>query len=123
MNPKLVKMKTLRFTTTAPGFMGAADMDTIKYDIPEECSVEEASVKGSGAYIHGDAEELAGYDIPVLFDGDLSQLDKPVDEQEIVMHLNEKAYDVCAELQINGADAGKYYLTLKKDKGVYERDI
>jgi hypothetical protein len=95
--------------------MGAVDQDTLKYDIPEECTVDESSVKGSGAYIHGDAEEIAGYDMPVLFDGDLGQLDKPAAEQSIMMHLDEKVYDIEAELQINGADAGKYYLTLKKD--------
>lgn len=33
-------------------------------------------------HIHDDAEELAGFDLPIFLDGDYGQLDLPVEEQD-----------------------------------------
>lgn len=46
-----------------------------------------ASLKGTCAYIHGEAEKIAGFDIPVFLDGDMGQLELPVKEQNIIMLL------------------------------------
>jgi hypothetical protein len=99
-------MKTLKFTTSKPqafGQLGDLFVDYTKYDGLEE----PYSIKGKTAYIHGNAEELAGYDIPAFIEGNLEQLDAK--EQDIVMILSDGEYNCKAELQSNGS----YYLTLK----------
>ena len=39
------------------------------------------------AYIHGEAQDLAGFDIPCYIDGDVMQLRQPLDKQQIEMLL------------------------------------
>ena len=108
-------VKQLRFTTSEPGVMGVSS-DPLK--IPEgELKVIRSEVKGEGAYIHGDAEGLAGYDIPIFLDGDMAQLDLPVDEQDILMVLPDGDFPCIAKLEY--VSMGKhvpthYLLTLKK---------
>jgi len=78
-------MNKLRFTTSLPqafGMVGEAlvtptDLKGIDY----------YEVKLKKAYIHGEAEVKAGYDIPIILDGDLAQLDLPIEEQAIEMML------------------------------------
>jgi hypothetical protein len=106
-------VKTLKLTTTDPGFMGMTNMETIKYKPGKDVEVnheDSVKLKGDSAYIHGDAEAVAGYDIPIFFDGDILQLDKPEDEQDIIMYINDKEFKIKAKL----TDSNQYYLTLKE---------
>ncbi|MFM2393159.1 MAG: hypothetical protein RLZZ546_1141 [Bacteroidota bacterium] len=112
-------MKTLRFSTTKPmGMMGIFNSkeDHKPLATPTDIGeIIEDKTKGTGAYIHGDAEELAGFDIPSWIDGNLCQLDLPVEEQDIVMILPEGEFKCKAVLQTDKfGDYNKYYLTLKK---------
>jgi hypothetical protein len=112
-------MKQLRFTTTKPMsmfgiFNPKEDHEPLvtPNDIGEFIMDD---IKGTGAYIHGDAEELAGYDIPTFIDGNLSQLDLPIDEQDILMLLPRGCEYKCkAELCTEIGAKNKYLITLKK---------
>lgn len=68
-----MSLKKLKFITCAPGFMGAVDQDTARYKSKD--SNVDGQPLGQGAYIHGEAQKIAGYDKPIFFDGDLNQLD------------------------------------------------
>ena len=74
----------LTFTTTDPGFMGTAGSDLF---VPRK----NPEVKGPwrGVFIHGKAEDQAGYDIPSIVDGVLEY--KP--EQDCVVALKEQNVD------------------------------
>lgn len=73
-----------------------------------------ADVKYKTAYLHGNAEDLAGFDIPVFMDGDMRQLDLPVDEQDIVLMLPSGQYNCKSVVNIDKIDGTKqYYITLK----------
>jgi len=106
-------MIQLRFTTTKPLFFGgvfasAEESEPLVY--PANIgSLIQKKVKGDHAYIHDDAEQLAGFDIPMFIDGDFSQLDQPEAVQDILMLLPSGEYKCVAEVINNG-----YYLTLKK---------
>jgi hypothetical protein len=112
-------MKQLRFTTTEPRGMFSM-IDTIDTEllvtIDNIGTLSEYKPKGSGAYIHGDAEELAGFDIPIFLDGDYEQLDLPIEEQDILMILPSGNYQCVADLSYKtmfADEADKYLLTLK----------
>lgn len=112
-------MKQLRFTTTKPmGMMGIfnAKEDHKPLVTPKNLGeLIEDKTKGTGAYIHDDAEGLAGFDIPTFLDGNLGQLDLPVEQQDILMVLPSGEYKCKAVLNSDGdGDINKYYLTLKK---------
>ncbi len=112
------KMKQLRFTTTKPmGMLGIfnSDADHAPLAMPENVGeLIEDKIKGTGAWIHGDAQSLAKYDVPTFIDGNLGQLDLPVEEQDILMILPGRTYKCIATL--NPADskdaANKYLITL-----------
>jgi len=112
-------MEQLRFTTTIP--MGMLGMFNPPEDhkpliTPENVGeLIQSKIIGSGAYIHDDAEELAGYDIPTFIDGDLSQLDAPIEEQNILMLLPSGEYKCKSVLQEIG-DKNKYLITLKNER-------
>lgn len=96
---------TLRFTTT--------DLATGK-PIAKPTDAGQTFGKSAlkNAYIHGEAADLAGYDLPVFIDGDLSQLDKPVEEQQIRMLIDKGEYEM--EAHVNEEDGREvYYLMLK----------
>ena len=100
-------MKKLTSTTSRPGFMGATS-DPL---VPKGGECTGTPILRT-AYIHGDAESLAGYDIPIFLDGDMGQLDLPVEEQEIEMLLPDGNHNCKATKEqdmINKA----YYITLK----------
>lgn len=69
-------------------------------------------IKGKTAYIHGDAEALAGYDIPTFIDGNLAQLERPVEEQDIVMILPDGEYKCKAEYCDIIGSSNCYLITL-----------
>jgi len=96
---------TLRFTTT--------DQNTGKPLVhPEDAGQTFGEAVLQNAYIHGEAVDLAGYELPVFIDGDLSQLDKPVGEQSILMLTDQGEYE--CEAHVNEEDGREvYYLTLK----------
>jgi len=58
--------------------------------------------------ICGDAEELAGNDIPIFFEGNLSELDKPVNKQHIKMFIPGGEYD-CVSILDEEEGLGIYY--------------
>lgn len=109
-------MKQLRFTTTGPtGILSVAD--AIPLITPNEIGElnNTGEVKGDRAYIHHDAEDIAGFDIPMFIDGDLRQLDLSHAEQDILMLLPSGEYACKAEIQDgNVIDGNAYYITLKK---------
>lgn len=104
-------MKQLRFTTTEPHCMfGEGDVLFVPENIGELIITE---TKGKGAYIHGDAEDLAGFDIPEFIDGDLGQFDLPKDEQDILMLLAGGEYQCVAEYTDQPGCSDCYLITLK----------
>jgi len=48
------------------------------HGIPDHCP----------CFIHGKAEELAGFDLPIVLCGDLSNITKPLDEQHIELWVS-----------------------------------
>lgn len=98
-------MKTLKFTTTEPGCMGSVDGANKYNPKPEECDLDVEASKDMEvkiAYIHGEAENKAGYDIPVFFGGDLRQMEQPLEEQSIQMFIGDKVFEMKALLHKNG---------------------
>ena len=69
-------MEKLRFTVS----VGDSDRQRLGQMVRDQFGVYYA-------YIHGEAEHLAGYDIADYIDGDILQLKEPVDKQEIEMLL------------------------------------
>lgn len=74
----------LTFTTTEPGFMGSAGSDPF---VP----IKEPIIKcrWRGVYIHSKAQDIAGYDIPVIVDGELDYKE----EQDCVLALKDQSLD------------------------------
>lgn len=106
-------MKQLRFTTMEPlPLFGIATSPADGKLLVKPENVGELvkdKVMGTKAYIHDDAMDLAGFDIPVFLDGNFSQLDLPEDQQDILMLLPDGEYPCKAEF-----DDGTYYIVLKK---------
>lgn len=104
-------MKQLRLTTSKPGFFGSTNEPLV---IPTNVSeIIHDEVEGDGAFLDGDAEELAGYDIPIFIDGNLGQLDLPIEEQDILMLLPSGEYQCKAELSNKIGSNNKYLIRLK----------
>jgi hypothetical protein len=109
-------MKQLRFTTTKPmSLLGIFDKDQEPALVKPKSYGDFVmdSVVTNKAYIHGDAEELAGYDIPVFIDGNMGQLDLPIDQQDILMLLPSGEYKCKAEYCDNVFASNCYLITLK----------
>jgi hypothetical protein len=108
-------MKQLRFTTTEPRGMFANENSELLVKLDDIGTLSEYKPKGTGAYIHDDAEELAGFDIPIFLDGDFEQFDLPVEEQDILMMLPSGNYQCKAELSYKTLiiEDYKYLITLK----------
>jgi hypothetical protein len=71
----------LTFTTTETGFMGTDGSDLF---VPRKNP--EVTGKWRSVYIHGKAQDIAGYDIPSIIDGVLDY--KP--EQECIVALKDQ---------------------------------
>jgi hypothetical protein len=109
-------MKQLRLTTTEPkSFLG------IMYPMEEhEPLVTPNNIgklimgktKTSTAYIHGEAERLAGFDIPFFIDGNLAQLDLPINQQDILLLLPSGEYKCKAEYYDEIRSLESYLITL-----------
>lgn len=106
-------MKQLRLTTSNPGFFGTTSAPHI---IPEELgeTIPMNEQKCKNAYIHGEAETLAGFDIPIILDGDLNQLNQPVEEQDILLMLPDGNYQCKCTIE-EDLIRPAYYITLKED--------
>lgn len=109
-------MKQLRFSTTKPmAFAGAINppQDHNPLALPKEIGVLiEDKVKGRTAYIHGKAEILAGFDIPKFIDGNIGQLELPIDKQDIVMILPSGEYKCKSEYCNELGSSNCYLITL-----------
>jgi len=111
-------MEQLRITTTKPYslILGAFNEDAIEdkpiVDIKDNGELITPTLKGKNAYLDGELERLAGFDIPLFIDGDMGQLDLNVSEQDILFLMPEKDYQCNAILQ----SSGSYYITLKEKK-------
>lgn len=97
---------TLRFTTT--------DQKTGKPLVqPQDAGQTFGEATLKNAYIHGEAADLAQYDLPVFIDGDLTQLDKPVEEQEIRMLTDQGEYEMVS--RVFEEDGREVYYIMFKD--------
>lgn len=113
-------MDTLKFTTTEPGCMGSIDGASRYNPKPEECNLNAESGKDmlvKIAYIHGEAEDKAGYDIPVFFGGDLRQMEQPIEEQSIQMFIGDKVFEMKSLLN-EGGIRSNYLLVLNKKEEI-----
>lgn len=95
-------MKQLRFTTTKPmalfGILSPKE-DHEPLVVPEpRFDLIQTETKAPMAFINGEAETLAGFDVPLFIDGDMGQLDLPADQQDIIMLLPSGEYKCRAEL-------------------------
>lgn len=112
-------MKQLRLTTTKPmGMLGI--MNPIEDHAPLVALVGELimdKVKGKTAYIHGEAENIAGFDIPTFIDGNLAQLDLPIEKQDILLVLPNGEYKCKAEYK-TGTSLNCYLITLITEPSV-----
>lgn len=105
-------MNTLKFTTSKPGFFGSTGEPLVSPKEGEEFEFfKDTKPKSNSAYIHGEAEVLAGYDIPVFLSGSMDMLNVPIEEQNIVMVLPVSEHKCKATINV-GTISESYYLTL-----------
>ena len=86
-------MKQLRFTTSKPMGMGfVSDPLIIPINLGSLTFCDD-ELKTDRIFIDGEAEKLAGYDIPIFLDGDLSNINLPIEEQDILMVIPEGNFE------------------------------
>ena|SRR6266403_1504431 len=111
-------MKQLRFTTTEPtGMFSMLASESPELLVEPKLKFElipSDNIKGKSIYIHGDAEKIARFDIPYFIDGDLGQLDLPIEKQDILMLLPDGEYPCQAEFQNTELAQNSYLIILKK---------
>jgi hypothetical protein len=103
-------MKQLRITTSTPGFMGQVNepLVTVKNKgkfIPLN------NPQCENIYIHGKAMDLAGYDIPIVIDGDFNNIHLPIKEQDILLMLPNGNYKCKCSIE-KDMITNAYYITL-----------
>jgi len=107
-------MKQLRFSTIKPiSLFFLMDIDIKPLTTP--CEIGEFivdKIRGRVAYIHGEAEEIAGFDIPKFIDGNLGQLDLPIEDQDILMMLPSGEYKCKSEYIDEPGCSDCYLITL-----------
>ena len=119
---KNIKLKQLRLTTTEPRFMAGVFDEKPADNLVTPTKINKlikTKVKGRTAYIHGKAEQLAGFDIPRFIDGDMGQLDLPIENQDILLILKSGEYPCVAKYREKNKaawDDDCYYIVLKTDK-------
>lgn len=115
-------MKQLRFTTTIAmpmlGIMNSEE-DHSPLVLPDDIGefIDDLEAQIDSVYIHGDAESLAGYDIPTFIDGNLAQLELPIEQQDILMMLPNGNYKCKAVYNDSIGSSNCYLITLFKEKG------
>jgi hypothetical protein len=102
-------MRQLRFTTK-----NQVDLECIRK------TYLTSNVKCTKAYIHGEAEDIAGFDCPDFIDGDMEQLELPIDKQDILMVLLNGDFKCKAEFLHRPKSTSYYLLTLKDEKSALE---
>lgn len=116
-------MKQLRLTTTKPmGMLGIMNPieDHAPLSIPNEVGeMIMDKIKGRTAYIHGEAESIAGFDIPTFIDGNLGQLDLPIGQQDILMLLPSGEYKCKAEYCDRLGSSDCYLITLITEPSIH----
>ena len=70
---------------------------------PKGSSLRNGQIKGNNAYIVGQALELAGFNLPCFYDGDITELDNP--DGKVFMVLPNGTYKIKVQL-----DSEKNYL-------------
>ena len=105
-------MKKLKFTTSKPGFFGSTEKPLVLPKEGEEPEFfKDTKPKCNSIYIHGEAESLAGYDVPIFLSGSMDMLNVPVEEQDIVMVLPNGEHKCKSTINV-GPISESYYLTL-----------
>lgn len=82
---------------------------------PEDNGKTFGEPQHQAAYLHGKAQNIAGFDRPIFIDGDLTQLDKPEEDQEIRMILPQGEYECVARTEENEGVL-TYYIMLKDEE-------
>jgi len=115
-------MKQLRLTTTKlMPMLGIMNPDEDHEPLVKPDEVGEFimdKIKGRTAYIHGEAENIAGYDIPKFIDGNLAQLELPIDQQDILLLLPSGEYKCKAEYYDEIGLSNCYLITLITEPSV-----
>jgi hypothetical protein len=106
-------MVQLRLTTTEPRSMFESRSEAL-INPDNKGKLIFGELRGSTAYLHGKAEAIAGFDIPLFIDGNLTQLDMPIQDQDILLLLPKGEYKCKANYIKDGLES-KYYITLKED--------
>ena len=106
-------MKQLRITSSTPGFFGSINKALINPENVGEV-VPLTKPKCRNAYIHGEAESKAGYDIPIFIDGEMDQMNEEVEKQDILLLLPDGEYPCKCTIEMD-LTAEAYYFTLKDD--------
>lgn len=117
-------LKELRLTTTPPyGMFSASSGEHLV--IPEDIGdVIQAELISDRAYIHGFAQDIAGFDIPTILDGDMNNLNLPVEEQNITLMLPDGNYKCKCEISTEGIlNQGYYLITLFAEPSVNDKTI
>lgn len=104
-------MKQLRFSTTEPNSILVLN-DNLIVKINNIGKLIKDNIKGKTAYIHGEAENIAGFDIPTFIDGNLGQLELPINEQDILMILPSGEYKCKSEYCDEIGNSNCYLITL-----------
>ena len=105
-------MKKLKFTTSKPGFFGSTGEPLVLPKEGEEPEFfKDTKPKCNSIYIHGEAESLAGYDVPIFLSGSMDMLNVPVEEQDIVRVLPNGEHKCKSTINV-GPISESYYLTL-----------
>lgn len=115
-------MKQLRLTTKKP--MGLLDIGNPEEDHQPLINPTEKGdfildkIKGRNVYIHGEAEKLAKFDIPVFIDGNLGQLALPIEEQDILLMLPCGNYKCKSEYNDSIGASNCYLITLVEEPSI-----
>jgi hypothetical protein len=116
-------MKKLRLTTTGPkaffGLLLPGSDESGPLVVPEDIGeiVDATTLKCRSAYIHGEAEKKAKFDIPVFLDGDMAQLGLPVEQQDIELLLPDGVYK-CKSEYYKRSYTEYYLITLFDEESV-----
>ncbi len=103
-------MSELLVTTSEPRPFGMVGEPLVDFDNGGGKVTGVESLRYNKAYLHAEAEDVAGYDIPIFIDGDMLEMEKPPNYQRIILELPEGRYKLQARIDhINQ----QYLLVLK----------
>ena len=118
-------MKQLRLTTTkAMAMLGILRPTADHTPLITHGNIGELfmdKIKARSVYIHGEAQSLAGFDIPTFIDGNLSQLELPLEQQDILLLLPSGEYKCKSEYYDEVGASNCYLITLATEESVYAK--